>query len=660
MLTKTELVVALESYSSHLEASFIKVKLPPTSQNASIPPNFDLSPSYVASLDNEFTRVYEEYSRRVESVRVISEECVNLWAELGTPQAQTDDSIIKHYKSTPEQLGLHESDISRLIVRRDKLLEEKKAREKRLKELKTSVEGLWDRLGVEDMDRKRFLAGTRGCGLRVINEFEAELDRLNELKRQNLHLFVEDARYKLQELWDTLYFSEEEMLEFTPAFSDVYSDALLSSHESEIARLEALKEQRLPTLQMVEKHRTLVKERDELAASSQDASRLLLKPQKGEKRDPGKLLREEKMRKRIAKELPKVEAELRKVLEHWEEEYGRPFLVHGEEYLEEIAAAAARAPPPPRSKTPSVPSAPSNAPRSSKANPTPASSRQGSVMRAPPRAGAKTPVSTVRRNPMASSVNSTASKPTSPSKIPARMPLGTMKTGNNSPERKAAAAPTSTYDSSTIRGNMGPPPRAPPPKMRELFVPPQETPREAVDTENWRAVSAASNYSGPIRQITPEDVYDDREHMSYAPPSYPTNNIRNAPQPYQNYHHPSTTYDPRYQPHQYVPHSEQSRITSNASSTSQAVSGSENWETYDDASEPEPEPDASDAYYAKLKAARGKRATPDGGYPSPRPNQTKKMRGIYENQGHVQTFVEENGRMVPAGSDAGWTDEDAF
>src|SRR5205814_2080647 len=97
--------------------------------------------------------------------------------------------------------------------------EEKRTRERRLKELKTTVEGLWDRLGVEEPDRRRFLAENRGCGVRQINEFEDELARLNELKRQNLHLFVEDARYRLQELWDGLYFSEEEMLEFTPAFS---------------------------------------------------------------------------------------------------------------------------------------------------------------------------------------------------------------------------------------------------------------------------------------------------------------------------------------------------------------------------------------------------------------------------------------------------------
>ncbi|CRK44687.1 hypothetical protein BN1723_019526, partial [Verticillium longisporum] len=175
--------------------------------------------------------------------------------------------------------------------------------------LRAAVEALWEKLGVDSGERKSFLNANRGCGLRQINEFEDELARLNELKRQNLHLFVEDARYKLQELWDALYLSEDEMLEFTPAFSDVYSDALLEAHEREIARLEAVREQRAPILALVDKHRTLTHDRDELAASSQDASRLMMRGQKGERRDPGKLLREEKLRKRITKELPKIAAD---------------------------------------------------------------------------------------------------------------------------------------------------------------------------------------------------------------------------------------------------------------------------------------------------------------------------------------------------------------
>ena len=217
-----KLVQAFESYASHLEPSFVQVKLPPTAPGASVPPTFDVSPSYITALDHEFTRVYEEYNRRLETVKSLAADIIHLWAELGIPQAQTDNNIIELSREAPEQLGLHKEDLNRLKAKRDRLLDEKKAREKRLKELQSTIESLWDRLGIENVDRRTFLTSNRGCGLRTINEFEDELARLNELKRQNLHLFVEEARCRLQELWDALYFSEDEMLEFTPAFSGKY------------------------------------------------------------------------------------------------------------------------------------------------------------------------------------------------------------------------------------------------------------------------------------------------------------------------------------------------------------------------------------------------------------------------------------------------------
>ena len=152
-----KLVQALESYSSHLESSFVKIRLPPTN-SSTCPPNFDLSPSYVATLDEEFTKVYDEYGKRLNAVQTTSEEIIRLWSELGIPQAQTDSSIVQNYRDSPEQLGLHQSDLDRLKSRRDKLLDEKKNREKRLAEMKKSIENLWDRLGVEEPDRKAFLA----------------------------------------------------------------------------------------------------------------------------------------------------------------------------------------------------------------------------------------------------------------------------------------------------------------------------------------------------------------------------------------------------------------------------------------------------------------------------------------------------------------------
>ena len=81
-------------------------------------------------------------------------------------------------------------------------------------------------------------------------------------------------------------------------------------------------------------------------------------------------------------------------------------------------------------------------------------------------------------------------------------------------ERRAPAE--SAYETNTLR-KMAPPARAPPPKMRDLFVPPSATPAGDYYGENVRcASSASSNGSGSVRHITPEDVYDDRERMSYA------------------------------------------------------------------------------------------------------------------------------------------------
>lgn len=665
-----KLVQALESYASHLEASFLTVKLPPANADA-IPPTFNLSPSYVASIDAEFGRVYEEYGKRVNTVTQVCEETIQLWAELGTPQAQTDPAIVKHYKDSPEQLGLHEADLARLRSKRDRLIEEKKNRERRIKELRQTIEALWDRLGVEESDRKGFVNSNRGCSLRSINEFEDELARLNELKRQNLHLFVEDARCRLQELWDSLYFSEEEMLDFTPAFSDVYSDALLESHEGEIARLEALREQREPILAMIERHKSLIGDRDSLQASSQDASRLMLRGQKGEKRDPTRLLREEKMRKRIAKELPKVEEQLRRELELYEEEYGRPFMVHGERYLDEMAAEAAKAapprsktpssmgPPPPRAKTPSVSrtnSAKSQTPSTSGA---PSRSNSSAKVNPPSRTNSKTPTggSTLKRSQFGQSVSSNNGTLKSPTKLPTRPPLGTTN-GNSSPN---TMRPVHKHSASVPNNNasktMGPP-RAPPPRMRDLFEPPNETPAASYSSTMSRFENLTlSSDRGSVRPITPEDVYLDRpqSQLSYMEASLMQRQQEEMQRPAASYvQRPYTAGamapPPRPFSRTELPPRPASRQFSGSSVANTITSGSENWETY----ESEAEVDPAEAYYARMRAAhsQGKKMSPP-----PNPNQfgslaSRKLRSFGEN-GEIRTSAE---MRVVDGSDAGWTD----
>jgi protein regulator of cytokinesis 1 len=89
------------------------------------------------------------------------------------------------------------------------------------------------------------------------------------------------------------------------------------------------------------------------------------------------------------------------------------------------------------------------------------------------------------------------------------------------------------------------------------------------------------------------------------------------------------------------------RQTSNSTTTT-TVSGSENWETFDDASEDEV--DASDIYYAKLRAAQGKRFAPDDGMDMI----GKKSKGIRS----VSPDGPHPGQVLRvAGSDTEWTDD---
>lgn len=177
--------------------------------------------------------------------------------------------------------------------------------------------------------------------------------------------------------------------------------------------------------------------------------------------------------------------------------------------------------------------------------------------------------------------------------------------------------------------------------MRDLFVPPPApTP---VARSNSRPDSVLS--SGSVRAVTPEDPY-----------GYP----QERQQREQSYHElkASLRQNERLTQSSYST-APPSRQISNTSSATTGVSGSENWETYSEISEPEE--DASEDYYAKLRAARVKRFTPEDGHIPQHGGPPKKQKGIPQHgapAGHV--FYDARGNRIISGSEANWTDEDAF
>ncbi|KAF5339848.1 hypothetical protein D9611_009161 [Ephemerocybe angulata] len=209
------------------------------------------------------------------------------------------------------------------------LEELKRQREAHIQSMYDQLEGLWRRLGVDEAAMDSFVDMHRGSTEETVREYEEELERMLELKQESMAQFVQSAREEVVKLWDDLMIGEEERADFAPFADAEMTEELLSIHEGEIRRLKEERRMKAPLLASIKKYFVICDEEKELQASASDQTRLL-----GRGRDPGRLLREEKMRKRVQKEKPRLEQDLLAAIPSWELETGKPFLVHGESILQ--------------------------------------------------------------------------------------------------------------------------------------------------------------------------------------------------------------------------------------------------------------------------------------------------------------------------------------
>ncbi|EJT99586.1 hypothetical protein DACRYDRAFT_117795 [Dacryopinax primogenitus] len=208
----------------------------------------------------------------------------------------------------------------------------------RIQEIYNRLEGLWHRLGVDELEVRTFVESATGTTGASVQAYEAELERMEALKREKMSLFITNAREEISTLWEAMMYGEDERERFAPFYDDDHTEELLVRHETEIERLREEEMDKQPILSHVQKYFQLCDEERELEVAAQDPSRLL-----GKRGDAGRLLREEKMRKRVSREKPKLEKELLDIIPDWETNYGRLFMVHGQslrQVIEESISAS--------------------------------------------------------------------------------------------------------------------------------------------------------------------------------------------------------------------------------------------------------------------------------------------------------------------------------
>ncbi|XP_023364577.1 protein regulator of cytokinesis 1 [Otolemur garnettii] len=194
--------------------------------------------------------------------------------------------------------------------------------------LRAKIRELWDRLQIPEEEREAVAMVMTGSKAKVRKALQLEVDRLEELKMQNMKKVIEAIRVELAEYWDRCFYSQEQRQDFAPYYIEDFTEDLLQIHDAEVVKLKDYYETHKELFEGVQKWEESWKLFLEFERKASDPSRFTNRG--------GNLLKEEKQRAKLQKTLPKLEEELKAQIEMWEQEHSKAFVVNGQKFMEYV------------------------------------------------------------------------------------------------------------------------------------------------------------------------------------------------------------------------------------------------------------------------------------------------------------------------------------
>ncbi|KAG7302185.1 hypothetical protein JYU34_013657 [Plutella xylostella] len=218
--------------------------------------------------------------------------------------------------------------MDRLGKLRQDLQEKYEQTNNRVLELRERLTKLWDCLEEDQIYRESFLQSHPGCHAAAEAAIRDELKRCDQIKRQKIQVFIANVRTKIKLMWDSCMYSAAEREQFVHYYQDVFSEDTLTLHELYLDKITKFYEDHKEIFELVAMRKNLWSKMCELEGRATEPGRY---HNRG-----GQLLKEEKERKAIASNLPKIEAQLRELVNQFEARTGHTFTVEGRPLLQLI------------------------------------------------------------------------------------------------------------------------------------------------------------------------------------------------------------------------------------------------------------------------------------------------------------------------------------
>lgn len=293
-----------------------------------------LSADAHARLDSRARALRAERARRVEQRASLVAQIASLRAALTGEQAtsgseggEADSLSLRALAELDAELGLLEST--------------RKEREAQIGTIAHRISEICSELGLQ-LDPEAARSASSDLREEAVASWASELERLEKLRRASLSRLVDEARQELEELSSQLGVPLPELpARVAPAQAGGGAaeagatealEATLAELGAQLERLRARQQEAAPILKLRARRSELRAQRVELEESMADKTRLT------SRKDPGRLLREERARKVCSVETPRVTAKLLDALRAWEAKRAEPFLFGGRSLLDTILA----------------------------------------------------------------------------------------------------------------------------------------------------------------------------------------------------------------------------------------------------------------------------------------------------------------------------------
>ncbi|XP_015921548.1 protein regulator of cytokinesis 1 [Parasteatoda tepidariorum] len=279
------------------------------------------SESELKEIDQHIKMLKDERDRRYKKFCSVKKELTTILeiTEL-TPETALERDVLSGSDSIPltnETLKALEDVVSKAQKKKIEL-------ETRKEELLVRLKALWNRLKIADSEKTEFLSKHVDCKLSTVNSIQKELERCEKIKKENIKMYIENLRQELKHLWDKCYVSDKNRNQFTLLQSDEMTDEVLEAHEAEVEKWKSYSEVVKHIINKIEKRKELW---DLLLVFENKAS----DPNRFKNRR-GNLLKEEKDRKKLQKDLPALENDIFNEIELYEAVYSKPFLYFDGDY----------------------------------------------------------------------------------------------------------------------------------------------------------------------------------------------------------------------------------------------------------------------------------------------------------------------------------------